>query len=109
MNPPGEFFSQFFPWMAVDPNDGSINIVWYDDRNDANRTDGTPLVDLFFASSTNEGASFSQNLRVSEGSSDVTTNFAPPFFGDYNAIDARGGVAFPFWTELERHCWPGGN
>jgi hypothetical protein len=89
VNPPGEFFSQFFPWMAVDPNDGSINIVWYDDRNDANRTDGTPLVDLLFASSTNEGASFSQNLRVSEGSSNVTTNFATPFFGDYNAIDAR--------------------
>ena len=32
VNPAGDFHSQFFPWMAVDPIDGSINVVWYDDR-----------------------------------------------------------------------------
>jgi uncharacterized repeat protein (TIGR01451 family) len=108
VNPPGDFHSQFFPWMAIDPIDGSINIVWYDDRNDPDRTDGTPLVDLYFASSANGGNSFSQNLRVSEASSDVTVNFGTPFFGDYNGIVAFDGVAYPFWTDSSGSA-PGSN
>lgn len=99
VNPLPEFFSQFFPWMAVDPSDGSINIVWYDDRNDPLRTDGTPLVDLYFASSSDGGTSFGPNLRVSDTSFDVSIGFGGTFFGDYNAIDADGGVAFPFWAD----------
>jgi uncharacterized repeat protein (TIGR01451 family) len=98
INPAGDFHSQFFPWMAVDPTDGSVNIVWYDDRDDPDRTDGQPLVDLYFASSSDGGLSFSQNLRVSENSSDTSVNFNPPFFGDYNGIDALDGVAYPIWT-----------
>lgn len=99
VNPLPEFFSQFFPWMAVDPSDGSINIVWYDDRNDPVRTDGTPLVDLYFASSSDGGISFGPNLRVSDTSFDVSVGFGGGFFGDYNGIDADGGVAYPFWTD----------
>jgi uncharacterized repeat protein (TIGR01451 family) len=100
INPAGDFHSQFFPWMAVDPTDGEIDIVWYDDRDDPDRTDGTPLVDLYFASSTDEGLSFSINKRISTQSSDPTTNgFVPPFFGDYNGIDSLDGVAHPLWTD----------
>jgi len=102
INPGGDFNSQFFPWLAVDPTDGSINAVWYDDRLDPNHTDATPLVDLFFASSTNGGLSFSLNKRISTQSSDTTVGFgsgANQFFGDYNAIAAHGGVAYPLWTD----------
>ena len=98
--------SQFFPWMAVDPTDGEINIVWYDNRLDPNHTDGTPLVDLYFASSTNDGLSFGVNTRVSTASSNTTANFggtgsptAGQFFGDYNGIAAFDGVAYPLWTD----------
>jgi uncharacterized repeat protein (TIGR01451 family) len=102
VNPTGDFNSQFFPWMAVDPIDGSINVVWYDDRLDPNHTDNTPLVDLFFASSYDHGLSFSINKRVSTQSSNTTANFGPApndFFGDYNAITAYAGVAYPLWTD----------
>ena len=101
VNPTGDFHSQFFPWMAVDPVDGSINIVWYDDRMDPDRTDTTRLVDLFFASSTDGGLSFGINKRVSTQSSNTGANFpaATPFFGDYNGIAAYGGVAYPLWTD----------
>lgn len=99
INPVGDFSSQFFPWMAVDPLDGSINIVWYDDRTDPNRTDGTPLVDLFFASSNDTGLSFSLNTRISTQSSNTNADFSPQFFGDYNAIVAYAGVAHPLWTD----------
>jgi len=99
INPPGDFNSQFFPWMAVDPIDGSINVVWYDDRLDPSHADGTPLVNLFFASSNDRGLSFSLNTLISTQSSNTRTNFTPDFFGDYNAIDAYGGVAYPLWTD----------
>jgi uncharacterized repeat protein (TIGR01451 family) len=107
INPsPTDWNSQFFPWIAVDPTDGSINIVWYDNRLDPNHTDNTPLVDLFFASSTDDGLSFSVNTRISTTSSDTTPNFggtgsptAGQFFGDYNGIAAFGGVAYPLWTD----------
>lgn len=96
INPLGDFNSQFFPWMAVDPTDGSINIAWFDDRDDPNHTDGTPLVNDYFASSTDGGLTFSKNLRVSTQSSNTNANFGSgsnQFFGDYNAVAARNGVA----------------
>jgi uncharacterized repeat protein (TIGR01451 family) len=94
VNPPGDFFSQFWPTMAVDPSDGEIDIVWYSDQNDPNRTDGTPLVDVYFASSTDNGASFSPSLRLTPSSS-----ASIGFFGDYIGIDSLGGVAHPLWTD----------
>jgi uncharacterized repeat protein (TIGR01451 family) len=99
VNPVGDFNSQFFAWLAVDPVDASINIVWYDDRTDPNHTDTTPLVDLFFASSNDTGLSFSINTRISTQSSNPGTDFTPAFFGDYNAIAAYGGVAHPLWSD----------
>jgi hypothetical protein len=98
INPIGDFHSQFFPWMAVDPSTCEISIVWYDDRDDDNRSDLTPLVNLYFASSKDGGLSFSANVRISNPSSNPLVQFGG-FFGDYNGIDARGGVAFPFWTD----------
>ena len=99
INAVGDFNSQFFPWLAVDPVDSSINIVWYDDRTDPNHTDATPLVDLFFASSSDAGLSFSLNTRISTQSSRTDTDFSPSFLGDYNAIAAYGGVAHPMWGD----------
>jgi len=99
VNPVNDWNSQFFPWMAVDPTDGEINIVWYDDRLDPNHTDSTPLIDLFFASSTDDGLSFGVNTRVSTQSSNTNVGFSPQFFGDYNAIAAFNGVAYPLWAD----------
>ncbi|HXJ62367.1 MAG TPA: sialidase family protein, partial [Actinomycetota bacterium] len=101
VNPSGEFFSQFFPSIAVDPVDNEVDVVWFSDQNDANRTDGTPLVDPYFASSSNNGVSFGASIRLSTASSNTTANFpaGSSFFGDYSAVAARGGVAHPLWTD----------
>ncbi len=93
-NPAGEFFSQFWPTMAVDPSDGEIDIIWYSDQNDANRTDSSPLVDVYFASSTDGGTGFSASVRLTPASSTMGG-----FFGDYVGIDSLGGVAHPVWTD----------
>jgi uncharacterized repeat protein (TIGR01451 family) len=94
VNPPGEFFSQYFSTVAVDPSDGEIDIVWYSDQNDPNRTDGAPLVDVYFASSTDGGASFGPSVRVTTASSNPLGSF-----NDYIGIASLGGVAHPIWTD----------
>jgi uncharacterized repeat protein (TIGR01451 family) len=94
VDPPGEFFSQYFPTLAVDPSTGEIDVVWYSDQNDPDRTDGTPLVDAYFASSTDGGLSFGPSIRVSTASSDPSGSF-----NDYIGIDSLGGVAHPIWTD----------
>jgi len=101
VNPSGEFFSQFFPGIAVDPVDGEVDVVWFSDQNDANRTDGTRLVDFYFASSTNNGVGFGPSIRLSTASSNTAADFpaGSSFFGDYSGVAARGGVAHPLWTD----------
>ncbi|MGH2710429.1 MAG: hypothetical protein ACRDH9_04385 [Actinomycetota bacterium] len=94
VNPGGEFFSQFWPWMSVDPVTGAIDMIWYSDQNDPNRTDGTPLVDVYFATSNDDGVSFSPNKRVTPASFTMGG-----FFGDYIGIDSLGGVAHPIWAD----------
>ena len=52
-DPVGNGAAQFFTWMAVDPVDGSVNVVFYDRRDLA----GT-LTGLTLARSTDGGQTF---------------------------------------------------
>ena len=92
--------TQFFTWMAVDPTDGSINVVFHDRRGQK----GT-MTSVTLARSVDGGKTF-MNFALSayEGKTlvppfDCCTKSA--FFGDYNAIDAYGSrliAAFPVLT-----------
>jgi hypothetical protein len=81
---------QYFQWMAVDPVDGSVNVVFYDRRGDpANRKQTVVL-----ARSEDDGKTF-RNFAW-------TTNAFDPggvFMGDYSGITAFGGRVFGAWTE----------
>jgi hypothetical protein len=80
---------QFFTWMAVDPVDGSVNVVFYD-RRDTTGT-GTRLT---LARSVDGGVSF-RNIPLDFPEFDC--NRPRLFFGDYIGIDAiRGRVAMAF-------------
>jgi len=81
---------QFFQWLAVDPTDGSIDVVFYDRRRDpANRKQIVVL-----ARSTDAGRSFKNYAWTNElfEASDV-------FFGDYSGLAAYGGRVYGIWTE----------
>jgi len=99
VNPPGDWFGQFWPTIAVDPTDGGIDLVWYSDQNDPNLGDGTSLVDLYFTTSTNGGQSFAPSIRVTPASSTSSTPAPFEFFGDYIGLDALGGVAHAVWAD----------
>jgi len=81
---------QFFQWLAVDPTDGAVNVVFYDRRGDPqNRTQVVVL-----ARSTDGGNSFQNYAWTSE-----PFEAGGVFFGDYSGLAAFGGRVYGVWTE----------
>lgn len=82
---------QFFTWMAVDPVDGSVNIVFYDRRD----TSGT-LTRVTLARSVDGGRSF-VNHKIE------LQPFAAGrvFFGDYTGISAYEGRVAPVFMHFQ--------
>jgi len=81
---------QFFHWLAVDPNDGSINLVFYDRRVDPkNQHQIVVLARSIDGGHTFANYSLTDNLFEAGG----------VFFGDYSAITALNGRAYAAWTE----------
>ena len=81
---------QFFQWLAVDPTDGSINVIFYDRRGDPQNRKQIVVL----ARSTDRGRSFNNYAWTAQPfeASDV-------FFGDYSGIAAYGGRVYGIWTE----------
>lgn len=80
----------FFQWMAVDPQDGSVSVIFYDRRLDpTNRTQTVVL-----ARSTDGGRSFA-NYSWTDQAFDAKGGF----IGDYNGLTARNGRVYGIWTE----------
>lgn len=93
VNDDGPGAAQLFQWTAVDPADGSVNVLFYDRRGLSGSETGLTL-----ARSVDGGRSF-VNHRIAERpfATDGTT-----FFGDYAGLDARGGrvvAVFPVFLE----------
>lgn len=83
--------AQFFTWMAVDPVDGSVNVVFHDRRD----LEGTKTT-VTMARSVDGGKTFVNHkiaLPAFECQPDV-------FFGDYNGIDAYNGLVVPIFPHF---------
>jgi hypothetical protein len=81
---------QFFQWLAVDPTDGSANVVFYDRRGDPQNRKQIVVL----ARSTDSGHTFSNYAWTNEA-----FEASGVFFGDYSGIAAYGGRVFGIWTE----------
>lgn len=80
---------QFFQWLAVDPVDGSVNIVFCDRRTDP----GNRSYYMVLARSADRGQTF-QNYMWSTKPSDPNDIF----MGDYMGIAAGGGKVYGIWA-----------
>jgi Neuraminidase (sialidase) len=80
----------FFQWMAVDPADGSVNVIFYDRRRDPKNRAQTVML----ARSTDHGQTF-QNYSWT----DQAFNAKGGFIGDYNGLAAMNGRVYGIWTE----------
>ncbi len=81
---------QFFQWLAVDPVDGSANILFYDRRGDPQ---GRKQI-VALARSTDGGQSFMNYAWTTE-----PFEAGGVFFGDYTGLAAYDGRVYGAWTE----------
>ena len=98
--------SQYDPAIALDQTTGNVALSWYDTRNDlgaggSGDTDGIPNDDfqVWGSYSTNGGATFAPNFRISGGTSNAID--ANSFFdvGDYTHAAFVGGMFWPAWSD----------
>jgi hypothetical protein len=81
---------QFFQWLAADPTDGSINVLFYDRRGDPQNHKQIVVL----ARSSDGGRSFSNYAWT-----DNPFEASGVFFGDYIGLAAYGGRVYGIWTE----------
>lgn len=97
-DPVGNGKSQFLPRIALDQTTGHLAVSFYDCRDSADNT----TTEFRAAVSTNGGASFLPNVKVSAGvSSALASAIAATKFdyGDYTALTFFGGVFYPCWAD----------
>ncbi len=86
---------QVMPWISVDGS-GTVGAAWYDYRN----WPGMNTVDFYAARSTDGGASFGPNFRVTTApSSWFTPATIIPNFGDYASCAGEGSGFYPAWAD----------
>ena len=81
---------QFFQWLAVDPIDSSVNVIFYDRRRDPQNRKQT----IALARSTDGGRTF-----VNYGWTAEPFDASGVFFGDYIGVAANSGNVYGIWTE----------
>jgi len=87
---------QWFPAIAVDPADGSINIVYYDSRNYPNN-DSTEV----YMSRSLDGGTTWEDIKISDRAHlpRAIAGLATGYQGDYIGITAKNGVVWPIWND----------
>jgi hypothetical protein len=90
--------SQFLPRIAIDQTSGNIAVCFYDCRNSS----GNNTTELWATISTNGGATFLSNVKVSGGVSSalVSAISSTTFdYGDYCGLCFHGGTFYPCWAD----------
>src|SRR5438067_12769006 len=105
---------RFNQWLAVDPVTGSVNLSFYDTRNDT--TGFRYMTDIYLTQSTDGGVSWrAPNTRVSTVSSNEhdcngvfpcgAINYGNQQ-GDYAGLASFGGVSHPLWVDSRNQLSP---
>ena len=113
-DPLGFMVDRFYPWLAVDQTNGSVNVSFYDTRNDI--TGARYMTDVYFTQSIDGGMSWRlPNTRVSSVSSNEhDCNGVFPCsaidygnqYGDYEGLVSYNGVSHPIWTDSRNNLSP---
>lgn len=85
----------YLPWIAVDPSNGVISVIFYDNRDvNANQAEA------WVAVSSDAGETW-EDFRVSDVSFTPSPipGLAGGYFGDYLSITALDGKVYPCWTD----------
>ncbi len=85
----------YFPWIACDPANGALSVVFYDDRNVSAQE-----LEVFCANSDDGGLTW-EDFKVSDVAFTPSPipGLASSYFGDYLGITAQDGWVYPVWTD----------
>jgi len=94
-NPPKT--DQFNQWLDVDPDNGSIHVIFYDTRDDP----GRKKTHVYYIRSDDGGNTWVDEARVTTAFTDETVSSADQGnqYGDYNGLVAYRSIAHPVWTD----------
>lgn len=82
----------YFSWITCDPKTGTLNVIFYDDRNVSSTE-----VEAWVATSCNGGDNWI-DFKVSDVA--FTPNVGTGgYFGDYLGISSYDNVVYPVWTD----------
>jgi hypothetical protein len=108
------FVDRFYPWLSVDQTNGTVNVSFYDTRNDT--TGARYMTDVYFTQSVDGGINWRRpNTRVTTASSNEhdcnglfpcsAINYGNQY-GDYEGLVSYGGVSHPIWTDSRNNQLP---
>ena len=98
--------SQFLPYVALDPTTGTVAVGFHDCRNDNGvpGPGGTNMIpnddaEYYGTFSTDGGATWAPNRRLSGGFSNAADAANGIDFGDYVGLSAFGGKLYAMWAD----------
>ena len=87
---------QFWPWLAIDPTNGEIAVMYSDSRNDPENM----MVECFVSYSNDQGETWTDR-QVSDVAMDLRRNpFSGTFAGDYSGCAFHAGKVYPSWVDM---------
>ena len=88
---------QFWPWMAIDPKNGDLAIMYFDSRNCPDNL----MVECYVSYSSDGGLSWIDR-RAADVSSDLRLNpfRGNAFAGDYSGCAFYDGIVYPTWVDM---------
>ena len=94
-DPAGQGKQHYFPWIACDPANGILSVIFYDDRNVS-----STQCEVYCANSDDGGETW-EDFKVSDVAFTPTPipGLAGDYFGDYIGITAQDGIVYPVWTD----------
>ena len=98
--------SQFLPYVALDSTTGTVGVGFHDCRNDNGvpGPGGTNMIpnddaEYFGTFSTDGGATWAPNRRLSGGFSNATASGNGIDYGDYVGLSALAGKLYTMWAD----------
>jgi hypothetical protein len=88
---------QFWPWIALDPTNGDVALMYFDSRDDT----ANILVNCYVSYSSDGGSTW-VDRRVGDAENDLRRNpfSGNTFAGDYSGCDMYAGKIYPSWVDM---------